>query len=242
MRHAARNPRDRSLDGLEVSTSMPLSSLPANASPMERSDFAYAQLRAAILDGQLRPGERLIEAEVAQRLNVSRTPVHEAVLKLIGEGLLVQAPGRGLFVPDYPLERVRQILEVRAGLEAYAARLAAPNIASEHLEELEEIDRRMEAELDAPSIERWRELNLQFHGVIHRATANPYLTELIDSIYTANMIYRRAHLRERVDRGRARAGHRAFLEALRAHDAEAAERHMRAHVLESTEVWLNESG
>jgi DNA-binding GntR family transcriptional regulator len=209
---------------------------------MERSDFAYAQLRAAILDGQLRPGERLVEGEIAQKLNISRTPVHEAILRLIGEGLLVQVPGRGLFVPEYPLERVREILEVRAGLEAYAARLAAPNMTRVHLEELEEIDRLMEAELGAPTIDRWRELNLQFHGVIHRATANPYLTELIDSIYTANMVYRRTHLQERVDRGQARAGHRAVLDSLRAHDADAAERYMREHILESTQVWLRGLG
>jgi DNA-binding GntR family transcriptional regulator len=205
---------------------MPLSSLPANAGPMERSDFVYAQLRAAILEGLLLPGERLIEGEVAAKFGVSRTPVHEAVLRLIGDGLVAQVASRGFIVAEFPSERIRQMLQTRTGLMAFAARLAASRISERDLAELEETNSQLEATEATPTFETWREIANRFNGIVSRAAANDYLSEIIESINTAVLIYRSTQVQVRLDRHRVAEYLRAATEALRARDAETAERVM----------------
>jgi DNA-binding GntR family transcriptional regulator len=220
---------------------VPLSSLPANAGPIERSDFVYTQLRAAILEGLLLPGERLVEGEVAAKFGVSRTPVHEAVLRLIGDGLVAQVASRGFIVAEFPAERIRQMLQARTGLMAFAARLAAQKATQRDVAELAETSRQLEAEEAAPTFESWREFAYRFNEILVRAAANPYLKELIDSIDTAVRIYRSSQVQARLDRHHIAQHHGAIAEALRAHDAESAERLTREIGLLTVAAWLGES-
>src|SRR3954471_15798899 len=89
-----------------------------------RTDSVYEQLRSEIVRGQLRPNERLIEAELAERLQVSRTPIREGLQRLAADGL-VASRLRGWIVYEHTLDQIRDIYETRAALEGFAARLAA---------------------------------------------------------------------------------------------------------------------
>src|SRR4030081_1166057 len=105
----------------------------------------YAAIRRSILEGALRPGERIVEQQLAEMLNVSRTPVREALLKLERENLVARI-GRGMAVRRYSSDEVRDIYNLRAHLESFAARLSADRITEGELTALSRIQDEMESE------------------------------------------------------------------------------------------------
>src|SRR4030081_256929 len=107
----------------------------ATPSPGEET---YASIRRSILGGALRPGERIVEQQLAEMLNVSRTPVREALLKLELENLVARM-GRGMAVRTYSSDEVRDIYDLRAHLESFAARLSADRITEAELTALSRI-------------------------------------------------------------------------------------------------------
>src|SRR5579864_7454244 len=100
-----------------------------------RSDNVYERLREAIVTGRARPNERLIEAELADRLQVSRTPIREGLQRLAAEGLVVTRR-RGWVVLEHTSAEIREIYEARAALEGYCARLAAERATEAQLKEI----------------------------------------------------------------------------------------------------------
>lgn len=96
-------------------------------------------LRKAIKDGVLKPGERLMEIQLAEELGVSRTPIREAIRKLELEGFVVMVPRRGTYVADISLKDIAQVFEIRSALEQLSAGLAAERITPDELEDLERI-------------------------------------------------------------------------------------------------------
>src|SRR5579859_8257976 len=100
-----------------------------------RAAEVYEELRQAIVEGRIRPNERLIELELARALNVSRTPVRESILQLVADGLVVSRR-RGWVVREHSPEEIREIYEVRAALEGFAANLAAVRATDEQLAEI----------------------------------------------------------------------------------------------------------
>ena len=102
-------------------------------------DVVFENLREAILEGQLKPGQRLMEVQLAEQLGVSRTPVREAIRKLELEGLVVMLPRKGAYVANMSLKDVIDALEVRASLEGLSASLAAERISDIDLKKLKRI-------------------------------------------------------------------------------------------------------
>ena len=102
-------------------------------------DIVFHTLRQAILMGDLEPGERLLEVSLAEKLGVSRTPVREAIRKLELEGLVLMMPRRGAEVAKISEKNLRDVLEVRRGLEELSMELAVLRMEDDKLEELEEI-------------------------------------------------------------------------------------------------------
>src|SRR5690242_713975 len=92
---------------------------------LSRAEFAYRRLQASIRSGELRPGQRMRESELANLLNVSRTPIREAIRRLSSEGLVVLGPSRGMMVAELDKQQVRELYSLRATVEGAAARLAA---------------------------------------------------------------------------------------------------------------------
>lgn len=185
------------------------------------ADQLYESLRDAIIRGELAPRERVTAEIVAQRANVSRTPVREAFRRLEVDGL-IRTTGRGATVVEFTLEELAQVCVVRDQLEALAARLAATQRTDLDLAMLDESTAEFEAAIDG---ELWRivDLNHDFHDTIWEAARNRFLKRQLE--LARSLIERHdATTLETEDRQReALAEHLAILAALRASDADAAE-------------------
>ena len=140
---------------------------------------AYSLILAAVDQGTLAPGARLVETELADRLGVSRTPVREALQRLEAHGI-VKREGRSLRVATLDHNQLGELYEVRSHVEGLAAKLAARHAAPEEislLRQMVQADRARVADADALS-----RSNRQFHALLHRATHNRYLTQMLESM------------------------------------------------------------
>jgi DNA-binding GntR family transcriptional regulator len=190
----------------------------------------FNHLHAEIVNGSLPPGTRLDLDAVAEELDVSRTPVREAMLRLESEGLVERSPYRGAIVAAIDPVLAAQTTAVRIHLEGLAVRLAVPGLTEANLAEmadcLKELD---ELERDPGfTTEAWNELNAHFHEVIYEAADCPPLTKPITALAAHG-----ARIRMHFDPRKFSAGddHRAILAACKSGDAEAAARACQQHIL-----------
>jgi DNA-binding GntR family transcriptional regulator len=145
-------------------------------------EVVFDAVREAIIDGVLRPGERLMESQLAEQLGVSRTPVREAIRKLELEGFVVMIPRKGAYVAGISLKDIADVFEVRAALEALATVLAAERITEEELEELERILVRKAEIIEQQEIELFIESDKKFHEILYRASRNQRLIQILTNL------------------------------------------------------------
>ena len=195
------------------------------ARPQRVAEQVYRHLRRAIVTGKIAPGTRLREVDVASALKVSRTPVREAISRLIGDWLVRELPTGGVEVVDIE-DEVTDIFYIREALEICAVRLAARLITPEQIEELEEL---IGASESSTFKERIR-INQRFHLAIAEASGSARLTEMISS-------FREYYLNPKwITRGdkkmvaHAIQGHRKIVAALRAGSSDRAEKALREHL------------
>jgi DNA-binding GntR family transcriptional regulator len=194
-------------------------------------DEVYDAVRRAIVQGELAPGLRLVETELAGRLGISRTPIREALRKLEAEGFLSKGPGSSLVVSEMSLEEVEETFRIRAVLEGLAARLAAERATPERIAHLERVLERSDAMMDGQPPERLLEWNTRFHDGLNALSGSAQLQQLLQAIHAKILRYRRITLEV------GRAGkvwlreHRAILQAIKDRDPERAERLITQHVL-----------
>ncbi len=150
---------------------------------MKASDKAYRTLLHEIVDGDLAPGTVLAEVEQSTRLGVSRTPLREALSRLIADGLVEAAPGRGVIVTEVSLENITELYEVREALEEQAARLAAqrrdPKVFVKIAEEFANANALIDSGLSG--VRHYYELNEQFDEAIDAAVDNAYLVAALQN-------------------------------------------------------------
>ena len=203
-----------------------------------RSDEVYAGLRRDILRGVIRPNDRLIETDIAERLGVSRTPVREALQRLAADGLIVSSR-RAWSVYQHSLAEIRQLYEARAALEGYAARLAATRRSDAELERLtsryrksvEAIEQLDRESADPETIQREIvNVNDVFHDDVSRSAGNPWILELIQRSRSVYFNYEMARLYSREELLEAFSDHDRILDAIREGDADRAEQIARKHV------------
>lgn len=200
----------------------------------------YAELKALILSGRLRPSERLSESRLAERLGVSRTPLREALMKLEKEGLVVGQRNIGYSVVDVDLTSVRDLLVVREALDVCAAELACKTATEADLQRIRDIVGEMTAlhhptSGDPDDAARDLELGLRIHVIIAETTRNDALIRLTDQIYQQlQMALLLEILWVDLDDS-ALAEHRAIADAICARDPVAAGRAARRHVETSLE-------
>jgi DNA-binding GntR family transcriptional regulator len=191
----------------------------------------HQRVRDGILSGEFRPNHRLVEEELAAALNVSRTPVREALLRLRQEGLVLQ--NRGWLVRDHAPEEILEYLEARAELEAAAARLAAERITEAELDQLDALIAKMEGE---PNRRLFNEINGEFHDLVTEAGGNRVLANFARSskinYWTFATPVRFTPAQDAV----VDAEHRQLVAALRAKDAAGAEQIARAHVRHTADI------
>jgi DNA-binding GntR family transcriptional regulator len=193
-------------------------------------DEVVNRLRRAILDGFVKPGEALSVPDLSRRFNISRSPIREAVLHLVGEGLAIESPRRGVSVATIGTKDLAEIYQCRLFLEGGAARLAAHTLNASQLAILSDILREQE-EIVAIRDEDWfHRINGEFHAVISEASGNGKLTGLLARLdnQTRLAMLNRAH--PPLNMREALKEHRAIVFALSARDPDAAEAAMRAHI------------
>jgi DNA-binding GntR family transcriptional regulator len=195
-----------------------------------RSDGVYERLRNEIVTGRARPNERLVEVELAERLEVSRTPIRESLQRLEAEGL-VTSQRHGWVVREHRGAEIREIYEARAALEGYCVRLAAIRASEDQLKTIDSLHRDNTVGLPV-SVRRERLVNIndQFHDAIISAGRNERLSNMIRTNRTYYFNYRIAELYTDDEAETALAGHDAIVRALLNRDPDAAEREMRSHI------------
>lgn len=198
--------------------------------PLEQSHGrgAYERVLAQIRTGELRPGDRLTEADLARRLQISRTPVREAIRQLEADGLVTHVPRVGATVRSLDYSEVMELYEMRTVLEATAARMAARAASDIEISELEEINADLSAAIgDAP---RAYELNRMFHETLAKAAKNRFLIRSMEVLQKALLILGTSTLADETRAREALSEHEAVLSAIRARDGQAAETCMRNHL------------
>lgn len=145
-------------------------------------EVVFDSLREAIIGGVLRPGERLMEIQMAEELGVSRTPVREAIRKLELEGFVVMMPRKGAYVAGISLKDIADVFEVRVSLEALASGLAAERITGEELEELERILVRKAELITDGNLAAFVESDTQFHDSLYRCSRNQRLIQMLNNL------------------------------------------------------------
>lgn len=197
--------------------------------PERISHQVYDRLRNAILSGTIAAGTRLREIELAHSLNVSRTPLREAIARLIADRLVRRLPHGGVAVVDTAPE-LHDIYQMRTALEACAARLAAARIGKPALEALQGLADQS-ATLPFDALDRRIAVNAAFHDALCRACDSPRLIDMIDDLRAFFLTERGLRRFDRDATKVAIAEHQQIIAALRARDGERAEAIVRHHLL-----------
>jgi DNA-binding GntR family transcriptional regulator len=204
-----------------------------NVDQIERKTLhqrAYETLLRLIAQGVLAPGDQLDEQTLAARLGISRTPVRAAIARLTQEGLVVNLPYRGTFVRRFSALEIDGLYEVRAALEALAARKAAERMTAEQLDDIRAILDECQAALEHGDYPAYGEADARFHRALADAAGNPTLVDLLESLRLRVQVLRDLANRDPALRERTATERRLILEALERRDGDAAARLLTAHI------------
>ncbi len=196
------------------------------------SESVYEQLTQMIVSGELKSGQAVSESELSRQLDVSRTPIHEAVGQLVKDGLLIQEPNRRPVVASFSTDDIFDIYEMRRILESEAAAKAASRIDRVTLSELDDAAERFASAKGKQTVlRRWVEFDDQFHTAIAAACGSPRLEADIQRYRLLHRVFNRTH-DDPIVLDQAYQEHLRILEALRRRDEGAARRAMNDHIAE----------
>lgn len=204
------------------------------AGPRTKTDYAVTALREMVKRGELQPGARINVGELARQLDISPTPVREAVRLLQAEGLFVYSPHRGARVAETPAAELDDTYRIRRALEGLAAEMAAERLTDEELTRLRGLHERLVEAVNAGRREIMRGLNDEFHLIIYRGARSPRLLRLILTIWPSAPGDTFLVIPERGMR--TVQEHEPILRALERRDAAAAAAAMRDHIQKSLEL------
>lgn len=185
-------------------------------------DVVFNTLRRAILRGELKPGERLMEIQLANKLGVSRTPIREAIRKLELEGLVLMIPRKGAEVAEITEKNLRDVLEVRCALEELAVQLACDRIDQNQVKELHAAADHFRDVLDSDDITQIAQADEAFHDVIFTATGNGRLIQLLNNLREQMYRYRIEYLKKKECYLQLLAEHQAIITSIEGHDKQKA--------------------
>lgn len=201
---------------------------------MNAAEAAYRTIRSQIVSGALAEGERLTEKRLSKDLGLSRTPIREAIGRLILEGFVERQSGYTTRVAHFPEDEITQIFEIRCILEAYSARRAARNASPEDIAELRLVHAEMKAHTPPRSDDDYKvltEANEKFHRIIVRAAQSPRLTALMTMAFDVGMVVRTYRIYSDADLLRSLHHHAELIDAIEARAPDWAEKVMGAHLL-----------
>ena len=159
-------------------------------------DVVFNTLREAILKGELKPGERLMELQLAAKLGVSRTPIREAIRMLEQEGLAVTIPRKGAEVAKMTEKDMEDVLQIREALDELAAKIACEQISEEQLEELVATMHEFEESTKTDNVKKIAEADVKFLDIIYQSTGNPKLVNMLNNLREQMYRYRVEYLKD----------------------------------------------
>lgn len=193
-------------------------------------DVVFNTLRQAILKGELAPGERLMEIQLAERLGVSRTPIREAIRKLELEGLVLMIPRKGAEVAKISEKSLRDVLEVRRSLEELAIELACQRMTPEDIVQLEKKQEEFQAAITKGKVMEIAETDEAYHDVIYKGTCNDRLIQMINNLREQMYRYRLEYIKDENKRPILLVEHENILRAVKQRKTEEAKEAMREHI------------
>ena len=199
-------------------------------------EATFQKLRALLVEGAIKPGSKLNERELAEQLNVSRTPIREAIRRLAADGLVELIANRGAIAIQLTREDIIHTFDVIATLEGYSGELAAKNISTQALVELEALQYEMMASYARRDLSSYYRLNIQIHNAINQAANNPVLQQLFSQVNARIEALRFRSNQNGVKWEKAVGEHQEMLDALKAHDSARMRKVMMQHVMNKRDV------
>lgn len=199
-------------------------------------DVVFQTLRTAILKGDLKPGERLMELQLASKLGVSRTPIREAIRMLEQEGLARTIPRKGAEVASMTEKDMEDVLQIRCVLEELAARLSCQNITDEEMRELKIAMVAFEEKTREGNVVELAKADVTFHDIIYRAADNPKLLVLLNNLREQMYRYRTEYMKDDRIHPVLIREHKEMVKALESRDQELVAREVRQHLRNQEEV------
>ena len=193
-------------------------------------DVVFHTLREAILKGELKPGERLMELQLAAKLGVSRTPIREAIRMLEQEGLAVTIPRKGAEVAKMTEKDMQDVLQIREALDELAASVACERIKPEQLAELRQTMHAVEEAVETGEVKRIAEADVRFHDIIYQSTGNPRLENILNNLREQMYRYRVEYLKNEKNYPTLLEEHNAIVEGLSERDKGKVTAAMQKHV------------
>jgi DNA-binding GntR family transcriptional regulator len=205
---------------------------------------AYVTLRQAIVEGRYRPGERLVEQRIAADLELSRTPIREALRSLEAEGLVVIAVNRGAMVRPIDVDELEDLYQLRARLESFAAHRAVGRVDAEQLERMDEAIEAFDvhadraADGDATALRAVNDANARFHQAVLDAARHERLGVLLRRATDVPLVFQAFRHFDRPTMERSNLFHRLIRAAVAGDDADRAEALMSEHIHQGRDVLL----
>jgi DNA-binding GntR family transcriptional regulator len=198
--------------------------------PQSLRDAAYEAIKHRIITCAFRPGEYINEAYVSAMLGIGRTPVHQAIDRLMLEGMLDVIPRKGVIVKPVSLDEIMQIVEVRLLNEGHCMRLAAERADAGEIGHLSDILARARQWIEARNSEQLMLLDREFHGVLARAARNIVLTDVLAKLHDRSLRFWFISLNRPGHHESVQTQHEAILDAIALRDSGGAEQAMRHHI------------
>lgn len=193
-------------------------------------DVVFKKLRQAILTGAYKPGERLMEIHLADKLGVSRTPIREAIRKLELEGLVIMIPRRGAVVAEITEKSLKDVLEVRRALDVLGIELACERITDEEKEALKKAQINFEAAIKTGDLRSIAEKDVAFHNIIIDATRNIRLMQLANNLSEQMYRYRFEYIKDMSQHENLINEHQAICESILSGDKDTAAKYAKLHI------------
>ena len=186
---------------------------------MPLRELVFTTLRQAILKGEIQPGERLMEIQLAEKMGVSRTPIREAIRKLANEGLVTMIPRKGAVVAGISEKMLMDVLQVRMTLEKMAYECAFKFITDEQIEALKTTEKEFEESIKENDLVKIAEVDEKFHFIIYDAAQNDKLKEILTNLRENMYRYRMEYAKNKESREQLIKEHTEMIETFIKHDS-----------------------
>ena len=193
-------------------------------------EIVYEELKRQILIGEIAPGTRMMEVELADDMGVSRTPVREAIRKLEKEGLVTIEPRRGAYASDISIKDIVDVLEVRQELEGMAAAMAAQKATEEQKEQLSKVTEQYRAAVESGDVEEMIKFDEAFHKIIVGCSDNKTLGQLVSQVQELALRFRYIYYDDFARFGSQPMEHKEITDAIISGDADKARKAAEEHI------------